>query len=88
MKFRKKPVVVEAYRWVNGVDSNVTYYQDAVGVDRACAQCANRMNIHGWIDTLEGGYRVCPGDWIIKGVAGEMYPRKPDIFEATYERVE
>jgi hypothetical protein len=43
------------------------------------------MQDHGWIDTLEGGHIVCPGDWIITGVVGELYPCKPDIFEATYE---
>jgi hypothetical protein len=43
------------------------------------------MHDHGWIDTLEGGHNVCPGDWIITGVKGEHYPCKPDIFAATYE---
>lgn len=42
---------------------------------------------HGWIDTLEGGHNVCPGDWIITGVLGERYPCKPDIFKMTYEQV-
>lgn len=46
------------------------------------------MHNHGWIDTLEGGHIVCPGDWIITGVKGENYPCKPDIFEMTYEPVE
>jgi hypothetical protein len=46
------------------------------------------MHNHGWIETLEGGHTVCPGDWIITGVKGEHYPCKPDIFEMTYERVE
>ena len=41
----------------------------------------------GYIKTLEGGHMVAPGDWIIKGVNGEFYPCKPDIFEATYEAV-
>jgi len=45
------------------------------------------MHDHGWIDTLEGGHIVCPGDFIITGVAGEHYPCKPDIFTATYEAV-
>lgn len=53
-----------------------------------CAKCCVIMHEHGWIDTLEGGHRVCPGDWIITSVAGERYPCKPDIFEATYEKVE
>ena len=50
--------------------------------------CGNIMHDHGWIDTIEGGHVVCPGDWIITGIAGEHYPCKPDIFEQTYEKVE
>lgn len=53
-----------------------------------CNKCEQRMDVHGWIDTLEGGHIVCPGDYIITGVQGERYPCKPDIFEATYELVE
>ena len=52
-----------------------------------CSKCGIRMHEHGWIDTLEDGHNVCPGDWIITGVKGERYPCKPDIFEATYEKV-
>jgi hypothetical protein len=52
-----------------------------------CEQCGVEHHQHGWIDTLEMGHRVCPGDWIITGVQGEMYPCKPAIFEATYEVV-
>ena len=52
-----------------------------------CSRCGIRMHDHGWIDTLEGGHNVCPGDWIITGVKGEKYPCKPDVFEATYEKV-
>jgi hypothetical protein len=51
----------------------------------ACSYCGKPMMDHGWIDTLEGGHTVCPGDWIITGVKGEHYPCKPDIFAATYE---
>lgn len=54
----------------------------------ACTHCGNRMHDHGWIDTLEGGHIVCPGDWVITGVKGERYPCKPDIFEQTYEPAE
>lgn len=53
--------------------------------ETACRHCGEFMMSHGWIDTLEGGHNVCPGDWIIKGVKGEFYPCKPDIFELTYE---
>lgn len=58
-----------------------------VSGEELCQKCSARMHVHGWIDTLEGGHIVCPGDWIITGVKGEMYPCKPDIFEATYEPV-
>lgn len=53
-----------------------------------CKHCDNIMHVHGWIDTLEGGHIVCPADWIITGVQNEVYPCKPDIFEATYEKIE
>ena len=53
----------------------------------ACKHCGDIMHNHGWIDTLEGGHIVCPGDWIITGVKGEHYPCKPDVFAATYEAV-
>jgi len=52
-----------------------------------CAYCHKEYHGHGWIDTLEGGHIVCPGDWIITGVNGEHYPCKPDIFEKTYTMV-
>ena len=54
--------------------------------DRPCAVCGKTMHVHGWIDTLEGGHNVCPGDYIITGVKGERYPCKPDIFVQTYEQ--
>lgn len=52
-----------------------------------CQHCGNIMHNHGWIDMLEGGHVVCPGDWIITGIKGEHYPCKPDIFAETYEEV-
>jgi len=65
----------------------VRYYRtpDLDGQDK-CKHCDTIMHNHGWIDTLEGGHIVCPGDWIIEGIAGEFYPCKPDIFEATYSK--
>lgn len=62
-------------------------HSDIPGV-QVCSKCNHAMHQHGWIDTLEDGHNVCPGDWIITGIKGEMYPCKPDIFEATYEKVE
>ena len=67
----------------------VGYYRNPeVGGSTKCKHCGKTMHNHGWIDTLEGGHIVCPTDWIIKGIKGEFYPCKPDIFEATYEEVE
>jgi hypothetical protein len=71
----------------NGWEGQVVRYfrhPEAPG-DQACKHCGNTMHVHGWIDTLEGGHIVCPGDFVITGVKGERYPCKPDIFEATYE---
>jgi len=93
-KYRKKPVVIEAYQWFKvedykqGVDRDVDYYRtpDLDG-ERLCKKCDTIMHEHGWIDTLEGGHIVCISDWIITGIKGEIYPCKPGIFEATYEEV-
>jgi len=98
-KYRKKPVVIEATQWFKNndhpLDGNslsegevVRYFRhpDIEG-KKVCVKCQKLMNSHGWIDTLEGGYVVCFGDWIIEGVKGEYYPCKPDIFEQTYELV-
>ena len=78
MKFKKKPVVIEASQWFKQGDHPMVGPMPR-GYEHHEA---------GWIHTLEGGHIVSPGDWIITGVAGEHYPCKPDIFEATYEAVE
>jgi hypothetical protein len=64
----------------------VRYYRtpDDDGQDR-CQHCGSVMHVHGWIDTLEGGRIVCPSDWVIKGINGEFYPCKDEIFKKTYE---
>lgn len=76
MRFRKKPVVVEAVQWFK--------FGDHPAVTSACPDFPGYTD-KGWIETLEGGHYVTPGDWIITGVQGEHYPCKPDIFAATYE---
>jgi hypothetical protein len=109
MKFRKKPVVIDAHKWeqngdhpnddchiVHGKDGDflsegkvVRYFRHPeLSGDIVCKHCGLTLHLHGWIDTLEGGHRVCPGDWIITGVKSEKYPCKPDIFDETYEPVE
>ncbi len=66
----------------------VRYYRHPrIDGQSMCKKCNIKMHYHGWVDTLEGGHIVCPGDWIITGVKGEFYPCKPDIFEQTYELV-
>lgn len=53
-----------------------------------CNICGRIMHTHGWVETLEGGHIVCPSDYIIKGINGEYYPCKEDIFLETYEKEE
>jgi len=83
-QYRKRPLVIEATQWFRNGD-HPEARRPEVGSDRLCEQCGKPMHEHGWIDTLEGVHVVCPGDWIITGVQGEVYPCKPDIFAATYE---
>lgn len=80
-KFRKKPVVIEAYCY-NQVDDNYRpdWFQDRVSRNEIIT-----YPDYAVIKTLEGFMRADLGDWVIKGVKGEVYPCKPDIFEATYE---
>ena len=80
-KFRKKPVVVEARLFDPGVD-----HDEALEVVKWCSGEATYEGCV--ITTLEGDHLASPGDWVIKGVKGEFYPCKPDIFDATYEAVE
>ena len=96
MKFRKKPVVIEAFKYdgdlmnqsgewyvpdwaVNAFKNSILYYDQL---------SSEEPPIELYIKTLEGQMHVSVGDWIIKGVNGELYPCKPDIFEKTYEQVE
>lgn len=92
-RYRKKPVEIEA-RQINSED-----YDDMLDIVKWCGGRAVGDELIGEqrmpgndaviaIDTLEGVMYGNPGDWIIKGVQGEFYPCKPDIFEATYEKVE
>jgi len=80
-KYRKKPIVIEAVQW-NG-DNLIEVKM--LGVERKFQKDINKDNLV--IHTLEGDMTARKGDWIIKGVSGEIYPCKPDIFEKTYEKV-
>jgi hypothetical protein len=97
MKYRKKPVVIEAFqmteerRW-NNVDwpewlhkawNEPDFCEGALSIDPDDPAKERLV-----IGTMEGVHRVTWGDWIIQGVKGELYACKPDIFEQTYESVE
>lgn len=75
--FRKKPVVIEAMQLTSGTQARTAMW--CHGVPTPGGEVV--------IGTLEGAMTANPGDWVIKGVKGEFYPCKPDIFEATYEPV-
>ena len=77
MKFRKKPVVVEAVLY----DGSKESIADCLRLGRNIGLAADHLTIK----TLEGTMRADLGDWVIRGVKGEVYPVKPDIFAATYE---
>lgn len=92
MKYRKKPVVIEAVQW-NG--RNLEEIKEFVGdsliyeiSDAAWKAGKGAPSVYMEIKTLEGNHKCSIGDYIIKGVQGEFYPCKPDIFKQTYERVE
>ena len=84
MKYRKKPVVIEVVQW-NG--NNTYEIQDFIeNGDWTWVQGSEGFDLY--IHTLEGKMFANVDDYIIKGVQGEFYPCKPDIFEMTYEKVE
>ena len=96
MKFRKKPVVIEAFQmtearrydnmewphWLNRAWNEPDFVEGALSIDPDDPKRKNLV-----IGTLEGVHKITFGDWIIKGVRGELYACKPDIFSATYEEV-
>lgn len=85
-KFKKKPVEIEAVQAAIGY-RNLTDIIAFVGKDNMCP-IERRPDYKLKIKTLEGDMTVNGGDWIIKGVKGEFYPCRPDIFQATYDAVE
>ncbi|MCG7592434.1 hypothetical protein [Mycobacterium sp. PSTR-4-N] len=97
-RFRKKPVEVEAMQWPR---DDETDYQSVVrraalhqwvwdngGKTYVRGGTGGLHDVHVVIETLEGDMRVAPGDWVIRGIAGEFYPCKADIFAATYTAVD
>jgi hypothetical protein len=82
-RYRKRPVVIDAVRWTGSNAGDVT---DFMGDTPVFGSTGGRHWVI--IPTLEGPLRADEGDWIIRGIKGELYPCKSDIFEATYEPIE
>lgn len=82
--YRKKPIVIEAFRYF--IDPRPEWFDDSVTKNITLTTISNPSYCE--IKTLEGVMRGIHGDWIIKGINGEIYPCTPDIFEKTYELVE
>lgn len=98
-KYRKRPVVIDAWQWP-GVrcplseiatapdwvkEAEVVYAGEAKPGQLRVTVDMGGMNPRITVSTLEGPIFASPGDWIIRGIKGELYPCKPDIFDATYE---
>lgn len=86
-KYRKKPAVIDAFQWNPCDTENFPGWLDEAFDNRLVWVNAPDPNLL-MIKTLEGTMEAKPGSWIIKGVKGELYPCRPDIFQETYEPVE
>lgn len=90
-QFRKKPIVIEAFKVTPESIANVESWPDWLtkAWNTSFEQVGSVFPVSSVIcvHTLEGSLTVSYGDWLIQGVKGELYPCKPDIFEATYEPV-
>jgi hypothetical protein len=84
-KYRKKPVVIEAVQFTGSGDSCTEVTMFLGGSHSGNQRWNSTTNTGGVIVTLEGEMAFVPGDWIIRGVKGEFYPCRDDIFQATYE---
>lgn len=87
MKYRKKPVIIEAIQFLDNVE-RILEIQEFMQIDPLRVNYKDKNNPFIPIETLEGTMKASVGDYIIKGVNGEFYPCKPDIFEKTYEKAE
>ena len=88
MKYRKKPVVIEAIEWNGDVEAVMEFMGEHPAFDNPEVFYNEGSMCSIMIQTLEGTMECAPYDYIIKGINGEFYPCKPDIFEKTYDLVE
>lgn len=85
-KYRKKPVVIEAVQWTGKNFEELAELIGSLEEGRPERRAVyDELDMTLKIKTLEGVMAANPGDYIIKGISGELYPCKPDIFDATYE---
>ena len=89
MKYRKRPVVIDAFRWTvdERQEDDPAWIAKAIKDGDAWFENEGTPDVKMMIRTLEGVHEASVGDYIIRGIAGEIYPCKPDIFLATYEQV-
>ena len=92
VRYKKKPITVKATQWFKLGDHEAvksiegcSFYKATLILNTKCGYCGKQSLIHGIILTLEGLHIVCPSDWIITGIKGEVYPVKDEIFKLTYE---
>lgn len=88
MKYRKKPVVIDAVLWDETKETLETLHKLGMNYTSYKSHVSDNFVRSMHIETLKGSMLANKGDYIIKGVKGEFYPCKPDIFEATYEKVD
>lgn len=89
MKYRKKPVIIDAFQWTGSADQedDPDWIIKAIMDGDAWFENIGTPDEKFMIHTLEGAHEASVGDYIIRGIKGEIYPCKPDIFLATYEPV-
>lgn len=83
-KYRKRPVVIDAVQFTGQNQREVLKFMYP-NLSKTALNGAQKMNLRVVIDTKEGSMTASPGDWIIRGVHGELYPCKPAIFAETYD---
>lgn len=91
-QYRKKPVIIEAVQYNNLNREEIEKFvgkklHQELETETAYLAGKGSPKFSLIIETLEGNHKAMPNDYIIKGIKGEFYPCKPDIFEATYEKV-
>lgn len=91
-KYIKKQSPILAERWFgfeseSSVRADIKRHKKLKTNDALCEHCGIVMRKHGWVESGESEYIICPGDWMIKGNKGEFYPVKPSVFKSLYDEV-